>query len=48
MPMKNKNKSKLLKPRVIIPFNTGTRVMRSKRDKMRSRQNLNKLTKEID
>lgn len=35
-----------LKPRVRIPWNTGTRVMRSKRDKMRSRQYLNRLAKE--
>lgn len=36
-------KTKTYKPRVLIPFNTGTRVMRSKRDKMRSRQYLNRL-----
>lgn len=34
------------KPRVLIPFNTGTRIIRSKRDKMRSRQYLNRLAKE--
>lgn len=30
-----------LKPRVRIDWNTGTRVMRSKRDKARTRQKLN-------
>ena len=39
---------KLRKPRVLIPFNTGTRVIPSKKDKARQRRNLNKLTKEED
>lgn len=30
-----------LRPRVRIDWNTGTRVMRSKRDKARTRQKLN-------
>lgn len=41
--MKTK-RNKLRKTRVLIPFNTGTRVIRSKRDKLHSRHNLNKLT----
>ena len=45
LPMK-RSKAKLRKPRVLIPFNTGTRVIPSKKDKARQRRNLNKLTKE--
>lgn len=41
-----RSKKKLRKPRVLIPFNTGTRVIPSKKDKARLRHNLNKLTKE--
>lgn len=36
-------KTKPYRPRVLIPFNTGTRIIKSKRDKMRSRQYLNRL-----
>ncbi len=39
--MKTK-KFKLLKPRVLIPFNTGTRVILSKKDKSMTRKALNK------
>ena len=39
-------KTKHFRPRVLIPFNTGTRVIRSKRDKMRSRQYLNRLARD--
>lgn len=39
---------KFRKPRVLIPFNTGTRVIPSKKDKARLRRNLNKLTKKED
>lgn len=47
LPM-TRSKKKLRKPRVLIPFNTGTRVIPSKKDKARLRRNLNKLTKEED
>ena len=33
------------KPRRLVPFNTGTRVMSSKRDKARSRAALNRETR---
>ena len=39
--MKTK-KFKLLKPRVLIPFNTGTRVMLSRKDKSLTRKALKK------
>lgn len=35
-----------IKRRVRIEWNTGTRIIRSKKDKMRSRQYLNRLAKE--
>lgn len=35
-----KSKTKEYRPRVVIKGNTGTRVMRSKRDKQQSRQAL--------
>lgn len=38
-------KTQTYKRRVLIPFNTGTRVIRSKRDKVRSRQALNQLAR---
>ena len=34
-------------PRVIVKMNTGTRVMKSKKDKANSRRALNKKTKDI-
>lgn len=40
--MKN-SKPKITKPRVNIPFNTGTKIMKSKKDKMNTRQALKKL-----
>lgn len=38
-------KQSISKPRVNVPFNTGTRVMKSKKDKLNSRQALKKLLK---
>ena len=38
-------KTQTYKHRVLIPFNTGTRTIRSKRDKARSRQALNRLAR---
>lgn len=35
-----KNLNKVEKPRVLINFNTGTKVIRSKKDKQKSRQRL--------
>ena len=40
-------KTKRMKVRVLIPFNTGTRTILSKKDKARSRRYLNKLIREI-
>ena len=48
LPMTRSKHKKLRKARVLIPFNTGTRVIPSKKDKARLRRNLNKLTKEED
>jgi len=42
----NAKNFKTLRPRVMIGWNTGTRVIRSKRDKARSRQALNRLARE--
>lgn len=45
--MKNKNKiKKPYMPRVVINMNTGTRVIKTKKDKANSRQVLNKKTRE--
>ena len=33
-------------PRVVVKMNTGTRTMKSKKDKANTRQNLNKRTRE--
>lgn len=45
--MKNSKKAKLpYMPRVVVTMNTGTRVMKSKKDKENSRQMLNKKTRE--
>ena len=48
--MKKKNKSKAKKtpyiPRIVIKMNTGTRTILSKKDKAKTRQELNKRTKE--
>lgn len=38
---------KVYRPRVIVRGNTGTRVMKSKKDKMNSRQSLKKQLKEL-
>lgn len=38
---------KVYRPRVIVHGNTGTRVMKSKKDKMNSRQSLKKQLKEL-
>lgn len=35
-----RNKNSNIKPRVVIGFNTGTKVIRSKKDKQNSRQRL--------
>lgn len=39
--MNRKNTKKPYMPRVIVKMNTGTRVMKSKKDKAKSRQALN-------
>lgn len=44
--MKNKKSKKPYMPRVVVKMNTGTRTMRSKKDKARTRQALNKKAKE--
>lgn len=48
--MKNKSRKNKIKkpymPRVIVKMNTGTRTMKSKKDKVNTRQNLNKRTKD--
>lgn len=46
--MKNKSRKtkKPYMPRVIVKMNTGTRTMKSKKDKANTRQNLNKKTRE--
>ena len=41
-----KHKRHTIKIRVLIPWNTGTRIIRSKRDKARSRQALNRLARD--
>ena len=46
--MKNKKTKKPYMPRVLVKMNTGTRVMKSKKDKANTRQALNRKTKEID
>ncbi len=43
---KNKNKKMPYMPRVVINMNTGTRVIKTKKDKANSRQSLNKKTRE--
>ena len=45
--MKTKKTKKQYMPRVLVKMNTGTRVMKSKRDKMNSRQALSNKTKEM-
>ena len=47
--MKKKKGSKKKKPyipRIVIKMNTGTRTMRSKKDKAQSRKELNKRTRD--
>ena len=44
--MKKKKTKKPYMPRIVVKMNTGTRVMKSKKDKANSRQALNKKTKE--
>lgn len=46
MKTKNKIKKTPYMPRVVINMNTGTRVIKTKKDKANSRQALNKKTKE--
>ena len=43
--MKKKSKKSYM-PRIIVKMNTGTRIMKSKKDKANTRQRLNKNTKE--
>ena len=45
--MKEKKNMKPYMPRVVVKMNTGTRTIRSKKDKARTRQALNKMTKEL-
>ena len=45
--MKSKKLNKPYMPRIVVKMNTGTRVLRSKKDKASTRQALNKKTKEI-
>ena len=44
--MKSKKSNKPYMPRVVVKMNTGTRTMRSKKDKANTRQALNKKAKE--
>lgn len=44
--MKSKKSNKPYMPRVVVKMNTGTRTIKSKKDKANSRQALNKKTKE--
>ncbi len=46
MVMKHKSKKPYM-PRVLVKMNTGTRTMKSKKDKANTRQALNKQTKEM-
>ena len=43
--MKKRSKKPYM-PRIVLKMNTGTRVIKSKKDKANSRQALNKKTKE--
>ena len=45
--MKRKNVKKPYMPRVVVKMNTGTRVLKSKKDKTSTRQALNKKTREM-
>ena len=45
---KKKNSTSSNKPRVVIGFNTGTKVIRSKKDKQNSRQRLKLELRNID
>lgn len=45
--MKTKKTNKPYMPRVIVKMNTGTRIMKSRKDKANTRQALNKKTKEM-
>lgn len=45
--MKNKKLKKPYMPRVTVKMNTGTRILKSKKDKAMTRQALNKQTKEM-
>ena len=44
--MKSKKSNKPYMPRVVVKMNIGTRTIKSKKDKVNSRQALNKKTKE--
>ena len=45
--MRSKKTKKPYMPRVVIKMNTGTRTMKSKKDKANTRQALNKKTREM-
>ena len=45
--MKSKQTKKPYMPRVLVKMNIGTRIVKSKKDKMSTRQVLNKQTKEM-
>lgn len=45
--MNKKNTKKPYMPRVIVKMNTGTRVMKSRKDKAKSRQALKQAIKEL-
>lgn len=46
--MKKRKKKVPYMPRVLVKMNTGTRIIKSKKDKANSRQKLNKLATEED
>lgn len=45
--MKKKVSKKPYMPRIVVKMNTGTRTIKSKKDKANTRQALNKKTKEM-
>ena len=45
--MKTKKTNTPYMPRVIVKMNTGTRIMKSKKDKANTRQALNKTVREM-
>ena len=46
--MKHNKAKKQYMPRVLVKMNTGTRVIKSKKDKAMSRRTLNKMTKDYE